>query len=56
MTIGSRWLERWRQLPPLPGGAKLWVTLASAGFLLAALLGHGRQFTTHLIRPEHRAR
>ena len=43
MTIGSRWLERWRQLPPLPGGAKLWVTLASAGFLLAALLGHGRQ-------------
>jgi len=50
MNIGPRWLERWRRLPQvslaipqLPGGAKLWVTLASAGFLLAALLGHGRQ-------------
>jgi uncharacterized membrane protein YbhN (UPF0104 family) len=30
-------------LPPLPGGARLWVTMASGGFLLAALLGHGRQ-------------
>lgn len=30
-------------LPPIPGGARLWVTLTSAGFLLAALLGHGRQ-------------
>ena len=29
--------------PALPGGTRLWVTLASAGFLLAALLGHGRQ-------------
>jgi len=28
---------------PLPGGARLWVTMASGGFLLAALLGHGRQ-------------
>lgn len=27
----------------LPGGLRRWVTLASAGFLLAALLGHGRQ-------------
>jgi uncharacterized membrane protein YbhN (UPF0104 family) len=27
----------------LPGGARLWVTLASAGFLLAALVSHGRQ-------------
>jgi uncharacterized membrane protein YbhN (UPF0104 family) len=28
---------------PLPGGLRRWVTLASAGFLLAALWGHGRQ-------------
>jgi uncharacterized membrane protein YbhN (UPF0104 family) len=35
---------RWREwLRPLPGGARLWVTLASAGFLLAALVSHGRQ-------------
>jgi uncharacterized membrane protein YbhN (UPF0104 family) len=27
----------------LPGGLRRWITLASAGFLLAALLGHGRQ-------------
>jgi len=30
-------------LPPLPGGARLWVGLASGGFLLATLVGHGRQ-------------
>ena len=30
-------------LPPLPGGASLWITLLSVGFLLAALVGHGRQ-------------
>jgi hypothetical protein len=34
---------KWPSLPPLPGGARLWVTMASGGFLLAALLGHGRQ-------------
>jgi glycosyltransferase 2 family protein len=27
----------------LPGGPRLWVTLASAGFLLAAFVGHARQ-------------
>jgi uncharacterized membrane protein YbhN (UPF0104 family) len=32
-----------QRLPPLPGGARLWVSLASFGFLLAALLAHGRQ-------------
>lgn len=31
------------RLPPLPGGASLWITLLSVGFLLAALVGHGRQ-------------
>lgn len=30
-------------LPPLPGGARLWVTLASCGFLLAALVSNGAQ-------------
>jgi uncharacterized membrane protein YbhN (UPF0104 family) len=30
-------------LPPLPGGLKLWISLLSFGFLLAALVGHGRQ-------------
>lgn len=29
--------------PSLPGGARLWITLASGGFLLAAIAGHGRQ-------------
>ena len=34
------WLET---MPPLPGGLKLWISLLSFGFLLAALVGHGRQ-------------
>ena len=34
------WLDT---LPPLPGGLKLWISLLSFGFLLAALVGHGRQ-------------
>ena len=33
----------WEGLPPLPGGLKLWISLLSFGFLLAALMGHGRQ-------------
>lgn len=32
-----------QQLAQLPGGLKLWTSLLSAGFLLAALLGHGQQ-------------
>jgi hypothetical protein len=52
MIQNPRWLELWRRrprwlhqlrVPPLPGGARLWITLASAGFLLAALVSHGRQ-------------
>jgi uncharacterized membrane protein YbhN (UPF0104 family) len=31
------------KLPPLPGGLRLWITLVSLGFVLAALLAHGRQ-------------
>jgi hypothetical protein len=30
-------------LPPVPGGLKLWISLLSFGFLLAALVSHGRQ-------------
>jgi uncharacterized membrane protein YbhN (UPF0104 family) len=42
--IASRWIARHlRSLPPLPGGLKLWISLLSFGFLLAALVGHGRQ-------------
>lgn len=48
----SRWLERLPRLSlprlslprlNLPGGARLWVSLASAGFLLAALAGNVQQ-------------
>jgi len=43
MTSSPRWPWRWPRSLALPGGARRWVTLATAGFLLAALLGHGRQ-------------
>lgn len=47
-------LQRWRQqllalperaltLPPPPGGLRLWITLLSFGFVLAALVSHGGQ-------------
>jgi uncharacterized membrane protein YbhN (UPF0104 family) len=38
-------LRRFGALPalPLPGGLSLWIGLLSFGFLLAALVGHGRQ-------------
>ena len=47
-------LQRWRQqlpplaqralaLPPPPGGLRLWITLLSFGFVLAALASHGGQ-------------
>lgn len=37
--------EMARRLPPLtlPGGLRPWITCLSLGFVLAALLGHGRQ-------------
>ncbi len=44
-----RWIDNLLQtlaalrLPPLPGGLKLWISLLSFGFLLAALVSHGRQ-------------
>jgi uncharacterized membrane protein YbhN (UPF0104 family) len=36
-------LPRPPKLPPLPGGLRLWITLVSLGFVMAALLSHGRQ-------------
>jgi uncharacterized membrane protein YbhN (UPF0104 family) len=47
-------IQRWRQqltplaqhalaLPPPPGGLRLWITLLSFGFVLAALVSHGGQ-------------
>lgn len=39
-------LQRFAQRPPtltLPGGLRPWITCLSLGFVLAALLGHGRQ-------------
>ncbi len=35
--------RRLAHLPPVPGGVKLWISLLSFGFLLAALASHGRQ-------------
>ena len=46
VAVLSQWRQRWPTppaLPSLPGGARLWVGLASAGFLLAALAGNLRQ-------------
>ena len=41
---GPRREQAWREsLPPLPGGLRLWVSLLSFGFLLAALVSHGPQ-------------
>ncbi|MFY8149250.1 MAG: lysylphosphatidylglycerol synthase domain-containing protein [Prochlorococcaceae cyanobacterium] len=43
LRAGARalaWLDRNR--PPLPGGPRLWVSLISFGFLLAALQSHGQ--------------
>lgn len=50
-------LPAWPSLPtppPIrpPGGARLWVSLASAGFLLAALLGNARQLLQLSLDPQ----
>ena len=36
----------------IPGGARLWISLASAGFLLAALLGNARQLLQLSLDPQ----
>lgn len=38
--------------PKLPGGTRIWVSLASAGFLLAALIGNGRQLLQLSLDPQ----
>jgi len=50
MTLLQRWrqqlpplAQRARALPPPPGGLRLWITLLSFGFVLAALVSHGGQ-------------
>jgi len=45
-------LRRFPQLPPLPGGISLWITLLSLGFLLAALRGHGAQMLQLNLDPQ----
>jgi len=40
----------WR--PALPGGLRPWITLASLGFVLAALLSHGRQLLRLGLDPQ----
>lgn len=46
---GWRWPHRrWR----LPGGLRPWVTCMSLGFLLAALLSHGRQMRQYNLDPQ----
>jgi uncharacterized membrane protein YbhN (UPF0104 family) len=37
---------------PLPGGLSLWITLLSFGFLLAALVGHGRRMLQLSLDPQ----
>ncbi len=44
-------LQRLRALPPLPGGLRLWVSLLSFGFLLAALVSHGGQLLQQRLDP-----
>jgi hypothetical protein len=54
----KRMLPAWRRppwppsLPPLPGGLRLWISLLSFGFVLAALLAHGRQLLQLRLDPQ----
>lgn len=40
------------ELPALPGGLRLWVSLLSFGFLLAALVGNGSQLLQQRLDPQ----
>lgn len=44
-SLRRRWPSslKWPTLPALPGGLRPWITLGSLGFVMAALLSHGRQ-------------
>jgi glycosyltransferase 2 family protein len=46
-----RWLTGLKQ-PSVPGGLSLWITLLSLGFLMAALLGHGRAMLQLSLDPQ----
>jgi len=43
MTLLQRCRQRLSALPAPPGGLRLWITLLSFGFVLAALVAHGGQ-------------
>ena len=47
-----RWWPKGLKLQPLPGGISLWITLLSLGFLMAALLGHGRAMLQLSLDPQ----
>lgn len=41
-----------RRLPAMPGGLRPWITLASLGFVLAALMGNGRALLRQGLDPQ----
>ncbi len=51
---GSAWLRglRRQRWPRLPGGVRPWVSLLSLGFVLAALVSHGRQLLQFSLDPQ----
>jgi hypothetical protein len=44
--------RRLQDLPRIPGGLRLWITLGSLGFVLAAVAGHGRQVLQLRLDPQ----
>jgi uncharacterized membrane protein YbhN (UPF0104 family) len=49
-SLAGRLRSRWPL--HLPGGVRLWITLASLGFVLAALVSHGRQLVQQGLDPQ----
>ena len=49
--LWGRLRQRFEAVPPLPGGLRLWVSLLSFGFLLAALVSHGGQLLQQRLDP-----
>lgn len=49
---GLSWPPSLPSMPALPGGLRLWVSLLSFGFVLAALLAHGRQLLQLRLDPQ----
>ena len=52
LLSGLRGLPRPAWIRSLPGGLRPWITLASLGFVLAALLSHGRQLVQLGLDPQ----